>query len=931
MRLVARLPSLTSLLPAVLAAALLVVSSAPAAHAKISRVFIVPLSHLDIGFTATPREVSEHFQKDVDLALRVVSNRADAYWNIETFWQLEQWLKAQTDTTYPLLDRAWATGRLGIGAAYASMHSGLLTGEELIRMLYPAQELAGKLGISLTTAVMNDVPGFAWYVPQALNASGIRRLILGINLQFDGGAQITARNVPFYWEGPDGSKVLTWVSREGYLEGAFHWELHNADRFKTRLQELERAGYPYDAVLVIDGYGDNAGIDKIISRLDALRRLRFSLNEIGVEVEYSTIDAFFDYMEEKYGDQFPTLRGDWGRSWEVGRVSGPWQMARYRELQRLVPAAESLATIAWATAGLPYPEEKLASAWGYLALLGEHTGGVGTGWPDLVTAQQVDESNRTVLSYVTEARALVDETIETAFGTIVGVGDHPDLTETQSVADVWVYNPLSWSRAAVVTLPLDELPLAPASRYRVFDPETGHDLPSAVVDDHLVFRTGALPSVGVVRYRVDVDHNTAGAQLAAGEVLEKDKALEGGEALTADVTAGDVTEDTLVLENERHRIVIDPQAGWIVEWHDKQSGRQVVNRVSPYRFNQLLTATQHVDFIGGTPTPIRPDVAAVEAIDNALYAGVRIVYADGTPWHATEILLPKADDRVEIHNVLDRGRMRHVPYAQHSDHYYFAFPLSISTRQLDVRYLGATRFQSLAHDTMRGGNANGIISLGAVDLRDGEWGATVAHREAFAFSVGGIGHSSAIFLPREATLIAHVVQKADEGQTKDKGVTTFDIEPGAPDLLRFSFAFALSEGEFDPVAATRQALEWVTPSVTWATSAGTVVQPASTHAAGPGSGQSMIAVDQPNVIVTALKQAARNRDAEEDARDIVVRLQEIAGMASVVRLETPLPVLSATRVNAVEYELEGGHNEVHLDRLELKPYETLTLKLRLRD
>ena len=32
------------------------------ALAKISRVFIVPISHLDIGFTATPREVSVHYR-----------------------------------------------------------------------------------------------------------------------------------------------------------------------------------------------------------------------------------------------------------------------------------------------------------------------------------------------------------------------------------------------------------------------------------------------------------------------------------------------------------------------------------------------------------------------------------------------------------------------------------------------------------------------------------------------------------------------------------------------------------------------------------------------------------------------------------------------------------------------------------------------------
>ena len=79
---------------------------------------------------------------------------------------------------------------------------------------------------------MNDVPGFAWYIPQALRASGIKRLVLGTNLQFDAGRRSQPQiDHLFYWAGPDGSSVLTWVSPESYLEGSFYWELHNPETF----------------------------------------------------------------------------------------------------------------------------------------------------------------------------------------------------------------------------------------------------------------------------------------------------------------------------------------------------------------------------------------------------------------------------------------------------------------------------------------------------------------------------------------------------------------------------------------------------------------------------------------------------------------------------------------------------------------------------
>ena len=703
------------------------------------------------------------------------------------------------------------------------------------------------------------------------------------------------------------------------------------------------------------------------SRLDAIRRLRSNLN--GIEIAYSTVDEFFDYMEEKYGDTFPTLSGDWGRSWEVSRLAGPWQMAEYRAIQHLLPAVESLATIASVTVGMPYPGDKLASAWGLVTLLGEHSAGPGTGWPDLVTSRQVDETNQTVLSYVISARQIVDELVAASFTAITGghaddadAGAPVRATTMQRTAaeagvatattlegrdgatgdghrnenvdarDVWVYNSLSWPRSAVVTLQVGGL--SPGQSYRVIDPATGMDLPSVKVGENLLFEGSILPPMGLARYRIErvpVEPQTA-SPLGASSTADSGKGALPRRIAPPDPPAS----DKLLIENEWYQVEIDPQSGWIVGWYDKERARQLVNPASPYRFNQLLWASHHTDFIGGTPTPMRPEVASIQRIDSPLYTGVRLRFTGATPWHSISILLPRSGKRMEIHNVLDRAQMRYVPYAQHSDHYYFAFPVALSLRQLDVRYQGATRFQSLAHDTLRGANANGIISQAAVDLRDAEWGVTVAHREAFAFSVGGIGHSSSLFLPREATLFAHVVQKADEGQTKDRGVSAFDIEPGAPDLLRFSFSFTTSDGEFDPVAATRQALQWATPPLVW-TAPAAFPPPVGSPTPGGQSllGQSMVLIDQPNVIVTALKQAERGQTghiSQDDRRELVVRLQEIAGIQSVIRLETPLPVLSVARTNAVEVELPDSRAaEVSLDHLELEPYETVTLKLRLAE
>ncbi len=91
--------------------------------------------------------------------------------------------------------------------------------------------------------------------------------------------------------------------------------------------------------------------------------------------------------------------------------------------------------------------------------------------------------------------------------------------------------------------------------------------------------------------------------------------------------------------------------------------------------------------------------------------------------------------------------------------------------------------------------------------------------------------------------------------------------------------------------------------------------------------------------MTALKKAEATGDPKSKA--VIVRLQEIAGVESEVRLETALPAHAAVLTDAVERVLSGpipseiapasdqAPATARFTGLTLKPYETLTLKLEL--
>lgn len=896
--------------------ALTLVVTGSSALAQVSKVFVVPLSHLDIGFTASPPEVADQHREYTERALQFLVNVPSIRWNVESVWQLEQWLATHpAESDRSLLKHLFEQGQLGIGASYANMHSSLMTGEEMLRMFYPAARIEQELGVDLDTAVMNDVPGFAWYMPQALASSGVRYLLTGVNLAFGGGTSIPVAQTPFYWVGPDGSRVLTWISREGYLEGIFYWGLGKGSytELVEKIRDLEKSGYPYDAILIIDGTGDNAPPDTVVLRDILLRQWQSSNRE--VEVKLSTVQEFFRYMEEKYGAQFPEYRGDWGRTWEVTRTAGPWQMAQLRWAQSQVTGAETLALLASRLAGVTYPEQALSEAWRNILLMDEHTGGPGTGWPDLTTKAQVEAENEAKARYALDARRLLTDVMKTSLSAIGHVVGGDGLHRPGQV-EVLVYNQLSWPRNAEVTIPREALqsvlPDSSASgsplHLRVVDLTTGAQVASWSDEaGNLVFATEPLSPLGFHRYAVDIIGESANASPDAG----------------IPATPAPASDASLGLESTWYRLEISPFTGQILTLFDKQLGKDLRNAKSTYGFNQLVVAPHATAFIGGKPVAITPRVDAVARADHSGSVGLIVRYAPGTPWVRSEIRLSLTKKQIEITNVLDRTAMRYVPYAQHSDHYYFAFPFDLPPTDLKVRYLGATCFQSISDDLLPGANAANIISRAAIDLRSSQWGVTVAHREAFSFTVGGISHIGSTFLPLEATLFSHVVEKADEGRTKDVGIASFDVEPAAPDQLVFSYAFTSNGDQFDPISAYRFGLEWVTPVAAVLLSPTVSSSLPNTLDIWPKAGvpDSLVSVDKPNVVVSAFKQAEFG-----DRNDIILRLQEIAGEPSTVSVQTAIPITAAYRANAVESPTEELPS-IHPLQVSIKPYETITIRL----
>ena len=185
----------------------------------VEKIYVVPMSHLDIGFTAPPSVVARKMCDATDQALEHAATDPAYVWNFETFWQLEQWLntKPPQEKVAQLL-ALLKSGRFGLGSAYDTPHSCLMSAWTLDWLFRLPTGWGKAHGLKLQTAILDDVPGHCMDLPHFMAKNGVRYLVVGSNLTFSPPLPKEIANTPFWWEAPTGERVLTWISAHAYTD-----------------------------------------------------------------------------------------------------------------------------------------------------------------------------------------------------------------------------------------------------------------------------------------------------------------------------------------------------------------------------------------------------------------------------------------------------------------------------------------------------------------------------------------------------------------------------------------------------------------------------------------------------------------------------------------------------------------------------------------
>lgn len=917
-------------------------------ESTIKTIYVIPSSHYDFGFVEPPNAIRERAARHIDEVIRMAEADPDFRWTIESVWQVNEWLKRQKKPSSVLpkdkekiarLMNLIKSGRVVLSTAWGSMHTDFMGSEELNRMNYDYVKLRETYGIESEVAYMNDVPGHPMSVASVLAAGGTKYMVTGANTFIGTATTLAPGKVPFYWEAPDGGKVLLWISqgnRGAYVEALTQYYLdpYTLDPYTGRkpfdmfnpglagkksdievmeigvtdlLNNYNKAGYKYDAVMSM--YAHDFLEPSNILNLERAAKLWNSKHD-EVKIKIATSPEFFKYIESKYGPQIPTYRGEWSGLWSEAKTSSPRISAMARYTQDHAPAAETLWSAISMTRKIPFPVGNFTDIYDLMFTYDEHSGAGNTGWPQLNSSEPLHQQNREYVDFTSKAKTETDKLFRTGIGVLAQHSRFEDSrpAENANTVPVVVYNGLSWRRSDIVRL---QPPSEGTKITAIRKAATGLPVVFDIDDDgNAVFVAKDVPSMGYSTYEVSS---------AAGKPISSLRPTLG-----------------MTAANARFAVELRPE-GTVKSIRDISAGRELINNSGELPFNELLrvegTDASKVTYPISTKITVKKGVQMTEIT----------VRRDRSMFPLTKIAIYNDLDRVELHNELDPDQMPFIGGNNNwHDSYYFAFPFNVSKDGLKIMRGGQKWFERLPDDYLPGARWDSVTTQHLIGLTDGRATALAAHRQAFHWVYpgfvptklrpkGAAAEFPAMFTGKfplpEATVYSRAVRQGSQADTHDLGIINIGtVEPGLKGNMIFEYAFA-GGGVFDPVRAWRMGEDFNLPLV------------AKYEAVRPTEiTQGFFAVDQPNVQIVAVKPLAENviRGEVSSAplnpkvnKIFIVRLQEFAGRSANVKIDLPVKVKSATLVNITENVVLGKIAEIAPLTVAMKPYQTATIKIEI--
>ena len=525
-------------------------------HSKssVTDIVVVFKMHVDIGYTNWAEGVLYEYSNDMlDKTLKAIDETSilpeseQFVWTIPA-WPLKYMLENCSDKNKTRLEKAIKEGRIIPHALPVTFETEASDLENLVRGLTYASEINSTYNLpQARDAKLTDVPSHSRALPTVLKNAGVDFLHIGCN------PGSTSPDVPrlFWWQGPDGSRLLTLYWAEYYGSGI-----------------LPPENWPHKTWLAMIHTHENTGAPSPDEVAELLKKAKEEMPNVNIKT--GRLSDFHDLLVKEELD-LPVISGDMPDTWIHGYMSMPRETRLCKFLQRETYNTEMLNSQMrdWGMSANPI-ENQISKAVENMILYEEHTFGAAMTHSNQHKWTYNDEFkiNKSLGNYDFIEGTWYEKgnRIRSAEKIIVPLMKRQLKQLASSVnvdgKKIVVYNPLPWSRKGRVSF-FAGVYQKKFKIYGVKDVSTGKVLP--VYEDYnlISFDSDSIPSMGYKTY------------IPVLEPIKTKSHLK-------------IDRDNNLLENKYFKLKIDPQKGILSSAFDKQNKKELVDVKSHEGFGEYF-------------------------------------------------------------------------------------------------------------------------------------------------------------------------------------------------------------------------------------------------------------------------------------------------------------------------------------------------------
>lgn len=823
-------------------------------------------SHIDAAWLWPWTETVDVVKRTFGTALQLM-NEYPNYTYTQSAAQYNEWIAEKYPEMNEEIKKRIKEGRWEVvGGMWVEPDLNLPDGEATVRSILLGKRWYQKnYGVDVRIGWNPDSFGYNWQLPQMYKKSGIDYFVTQ-KMTWNDTNQLPFKL--FWWQSPDGSKVLTYFPHD-YANNNL-----NPVRLSDDLKVARERAPGMNDMMDLYGIGDHGG-GPTRAILDEGEHWS-QPDKIIPHMQWGTAQSFFSTIEKKIDPNSPAWDYDSiAKGYHppaappAGEVAIPtWKSELYFEYHRGIMTtqaahkanirhseewainAEKYASLAWLD-GDRYPGAELTTAWEKVTFNDFHDLAAGSGIGIIYKDAQKDYD---------EVRWATNEITNNALHTLSERVD----TRVNTGVPVMVFNPLAWERSGNVKVDV-ELPTPSANSVTVVDAEN-HVIPSQILSSD--------QKTGTYKLIIDVPNVPS----MGYKILH---VIPGTKPFTTDLKA-----DGYTLENANLKVVVDPKNGCITSIYDKKAHFESLaagacgNQLQT--FHDLPKDYDAWNIDPGTLAHFTPieNVDSIQLVEKGpLEAVIRISRTWQNSKFVQEIVLEDGSDQVNVINDIDWHETHVLLKA--------AFPLAASSDKATYEIPYGTIERPTTRNNSWEQAQFEVPALRWADLGDAKHGFSLLNESKYGYD--DKDNVLRLTLLRSPTWPD---PDADRGHQ------------------HFTYALYPHAGDWEQALTVRHGYDY-----NYTMHASQVMA----HAGSMPATHSFVTVTPENVVLTAMKKA-------EDSNALIFRVYEWAGKSGDVKINVPAGATGATVTNLLE-KPEGNALPITNNTVtaHINPYEILTV------